>query len=350
MSHTVFVGLSGGVDSAVSAALLQESGFSVVGAFIKIWQPEFIECTWKEDRLDAMRVAAALGIPFEEIDLSEEYQKNVVQDMVADYAHGVTPNPDILCNRYIKFGAFARWAKSKGAHSIATGHYARIEQEGAHYKLLRGVDPAKDQSYFLYTLGQPDLAHAIFPVGGLSKTQVRKAAKRFSLPVAQKPDSQGLCFVGEVSMADFLARFIPVVEGPVVDVQGTRIGSHEGATLYTIGQRHGFEINGASAQRGPFYIVDIDVSSNTIRVSPQRIDAGKKSVRLVDAHWISRLPSLPLSLHAQARYHEQPVSVTLDRQEKELVANFLEPHIVSPGQSLVLYDGDVCVGGAIITK
>src|ERR1041385_6375895 len=187
----VFVGLSGGVDSAVSAALLKERGYHVTGVFIKIWRPEFIECTWKEDRIDAMRVCAALEIPFKELDLSEVYKKDIIDSMVKDYARGVTPNPDVLCNRSIKFGGFAKWAFDEGADRIATGHYARTENG----KLLRGVDEKKDQSYFLHLVSENDLKRTLFPVGEMKKTQVRELAKKFNLPVAQKPDSQGLCFI-----------------------------------------------------------------------------------------------------------------------------------------------------------
>ena len=201
--NKVFVGLSGGVDSAVSAALLKEAGYEVTGVFIKIWQPEFIECTWKDDRLDAMRVCAALDIPFRELDLSEQYKKEVVEKMVADYARGVTPNPDVLCNAEIKFGAFAAWAKREGAASIATGHYAQKKDAVGHFELLRAHDTAKDQSYFLYRLTQADLSRALFPIGGMEKSEVRAQAKRFKLPVADKPDSQGLCFVGESRCVTF---------------------------------------------------------------------------------------------------------------------------------------------------
>ena len=344
MKHRIFVGLSGGVDSAVSAALLQSQGYDVVGAYIKIWQPEFIECTWKEDRLDAMRVAAALGIPFREVDLSDEYKKEVVEKMVADYARGVTPNPDVLCNRAIKFGAFSAWAKSEGAEAIATGHYAQIKKRDDNFELLRAKDAAKDQSYFLYRLGQQDLARTVFPVGGLLKSEVRAEAKRLRLPVADKPDSQGLCFVGEVSIADFLARFIPLQRGPVI-AEGKIIGEHDGAALYTVGQRHGFT---AAHSEGPYYVVRIDIQKNTLHVSAQREDAARTEIIIEDVHWIYREPMLPCTLLAQARYHEQPVSASVSRQEKQLLVTFEKPHIASPGQSLVLYDEDTCLGGGTI--
>ena len=334
----IFVGLSGGVDSAVSAALLKEQGHDVVGAYIKIWQPEFIECTWREDRLDAMRVCAALDIPFREVDLSDEYKKSVVDAMVRDYARGITPNPDVLCNRKIKFGAFAQWAFANGADLIATGHYARTDNK----KLLRARDTAKDQSYFLYQTPPVALANTLFPVGGMLKAEGRDAAKRFGLPNAQKPDSQGLCFVGEVSMRDFLARFIAVERGVVVDLNGNGIGHHEGAALYTVGQRHGFSTD----SEGPYYVVGIDVSTNTVCVSPRREDAAKKSVRLQEVQWINDGPTLPAHVSVQARYHETPVQAIVDGS----TVDFELPHIVSAGQSLVMYKRDVCLGGGVISQ
>ncbi len=352
MGHKVYVGLSGGVDSAVSAALLQQQGYDVVGTFIKIWQPEFIECTWREDRLDAMRVCAALGVPFCEIDLSEEYKKEVVERMVRDYAQGITPNPDVLCNRHIKFGSFAQWAKGQGAHAIATGHYARKRDVGGHLELLRARDLAKDQSYFLYRLTQVDLARTMFPIGGMLKSEVRALARNFDLPIAQKPDSQGLCFVGEVSMAEFLKRFIPVERGAVL-CNGKVIGEHEGAALYTTGQRHGFTLRVASgAEAGPYYVVRTDVLKNEVHVSTRREEAERPSAELTDVHWVYREPELPCAVQVQARYHERGVGATIRKDAQGYVATFERPHIVSPGQSLVFYqpskrpdEADICLGG-----
>lgn len=353
MRHRIFVGLSGGVDSAVSAALLQERGYDVTGVFIKIWQPEFLECTWKEDRLDAMRVCAALGIPFREIDLSDEYKTEVVERMVRDYARGVTPNPDVLCNQHIKFGSFAQWSKAEGAHGIATGHYARKREVGGHMELLRAKDLAKDQSYFLYRLGQLDLARTMFPVGGMLKSEVRALAKKFDLPVAKKHDSQGLCFVGEVSMAEFLKRFIPVVPGAVL-CDGKIVGEHEGAALYTIGQRHGFSAPQDSASH-PYYVIGTDIQKNEVYVSERREDAQRPHCKLIDVHWVYREPKLPYAVQAQARYHEQGVAATITKDADGFVATFEQSHIASPGQSLVFYeplgkadDGEVCLGGGII--
>lgn len=343
MAQKVFVGLSGGVDSAVSAALLKAQGHEVVGAFIKIWSPEFLECTWREDRLDAMRVCVALGIPFLEVDLSAEYRKGVVDDMITNYQAGITPNPDVLCNEKVKFGAFKEWALAQGADMIATGHYAQIRKTGDEYALVRGVDAGKDQSYFLYRITRDDLRRTLFPVGGMPKRETREIAKRFDLPVAEKHDSQGLCFVGDVSMKDFLARFIELTPGPIVDASGEVLGEHQGAALYTLGQRHGIDIPG-----GPYFVTRIDTAANTIAVSKDRADACTRTATLRDMHWITREPELPLVCNAAPRYHAELVPVRIERggESWRVVAD--EPQLFSPGQSLVLYQGDVCLGGGVV--
>jgi tRNA-specific 2-thiouridylase len=347
MAQTVFVGLSGGVDSAVSAALLKEAGYTVVGVFIKIWQPEFIECTWERDRLDAMRVAASLGIAFKEIDLSTEYEKGVVSEMIASYQKGETPNPDVACNRKIKFGTFAQWARENGADIIATGHYARTRQEFGTAQLLRAKDENKDQSYFLYQLDKNDLLKTIFPVGEMTKGEVRQKARSLGLPVAEKHDSQGLCFVGDVSMRDFLKRFIAVESGDVQTALGTTIGRHDGAALYTLGQRHGFTVDGVIAQK-PLYVTSVNTKTNTITVSENKIDAASIRIGVRDLHWVGKLPTLPVRVFAQTRYRETPVPILIERLDADVVIRFDEPHISSPGQSIVFYDGDICLGGAVI--
>ncbi len=344
---TVFVGLSGGVDSAVSAAILQTEGYNVVGAFIKIWQPEFIECTWAADRTDAMRVAAALGVPFREIDLSEEYKREVVGNMVADYSRGVTPNPDVVCNEKIKFGHFLEWAMQCGADMIATGHYARIEKQNEALSLLRGKDANKDQSYFLHRLPQKELSRILFPIGGYTKDYVRALARRFGLPNAGRPDSQGLCFVGDVSMKDFLARYIPLTHGPVLDMKGRTLGEHEGAALYTIGQRHGFKV--ASENNVPHYVVSLDVKRNEVVVSALKEDAARKELNVRDVHWI--LPrKLPLSCTAQVRYRGEAEACMVRTAGDSFVVEFVKPVIASQGQSIVFYSGEHCLGGGVIAR
>lgn len=345
MKEKVFVGLSGGVDSAVSAALLKSDGYDVIGAFIKIWQPEFIECTWREDRLDAMRVCAALDIPFREIDLSENYRTDVIEDMISSYRSGMTPNPDVLCNTSIKFGSFMEWARENGAAYVATGHYARTDRGS----LLRGKDPNKDQSYFLHRLRSSELEHTLFPIGAYLKSEVRALAKRLGLPVADKADSQGLCFAGAITLAEFLSRYIQLQEGPVFDMSGKVVGSHEGAALYTRGQRHGFSISSASAKGAPHYVVSTDVSANTVTVSSDISDTFVTSVTIDDMHWIQGVPSLSRDFSMQARYREKPVGAAVTEVGGKYLVTFPSPHVASPGQSLVIYDNEICLGGGNIS-
>lgn len=343
----VYVGLSGGVDSALSAALLKERGYDVTGVFIKIWQPEFIECTWREDRLDAMRVAAALNIPFREVDLSESYKKIVVDSMLAGYAHGRTPNPDVLCNTAIKFGAFLDWALTEGADKIATGHYARVVYADEKYHLYRGADKDKDQSYFLWEQGWDSLKYTLFPIGEMMKSEVRSLATKFGLPNARRPDSQGICFLGEVTMEEFLARFLSLEKGQVLDTAGRAVGEHHGAALYTIGQRHGFHMNG---KKVPQYVIAVDIVKNQIRVSPQKDDAARKIFYLDGIHQISSTFSFPMKTSAQVRYRDtvHPCTISAVAEKKKFKVEFKEPVIAASGQSLVVYQGDRCLGGGII--
>jgi tRNA-specific 2-thiouridylase len=341
----VFVGLSGGVDSAVSAALLKEAGYDVVGAFIKIWRPEFIECPWQKERLDAMRICAHLGIPFTEIDLSNEYKENVIDDLIANYSAGMTPNPDILCNAHIKFGAFKRWAHAQGADLVATGHYAQVIENDGRFELHRGKDANKDQSYFLWRLTEKDLATTLFPVGGYTKPEVRSLAAKFDIPVASKKDSQGLCFVGEVTMRDFLARYIELKKGKVLNDRGVVIGEHDGAALYTLGERHGFRIETTHAHSTPQYVVGIDAGRNVITVAEDSEKAQRTSVRISEMHWVGDTPVFPADAVAQCRYREAAVPVTVDGD----AVRFSTPHLAPPGQSLVIYDGTRLIGGGVIT-
>lgn len=344
----VFVGLSGGVDSAVSAALLKERGFDVTGVFIKVWQPDFLPCSWRDERRDAMRVAIALDIPFLFFDFEEEYKKGVVDKMVAEYKAGRTPNPDVLCNKEIKFGAFWKKAKEMGADYIATGHYAQVE-EG---KLKEGKDKEKDQSYFLWTLTQEDLSHTLFPIGGFEKPEVRKLAQKYGLPVAEKKDSQGICFIGDVTMEEFLSHFIKTESGEVLDTSGVVIGEHSGAVLYTIGERHGFEIEKKSPEAGAYYIVSKDLKKNTITVSSslQEISSlSPKKVLLKNANWITE-PGGP-ALSARIRYRGEKIPATLSLTGKTLTVEFSKPvRGLSMGQSLVFYDGETSLGGAVMDR
>lgn len=337
----VFVGLSGGVDSAVSAALLKEQGFDVTGVFIKVWQPDFLPCTWREDRRDAMRVCARLGIPFLFFDFTHEYKKGVADYMIEEYKKGKTPNPDVLCNREIKFGAFWKEAKKRGADFIATGHYARVEKG----ELLEGKDKNKDQSYFLWMITKEDLEHIIFPIGHLEKGEVRKLAKKFDLPTAEKKDSQGICFLGDVDIEEFLSHFVEFKPGSVLNTEGQEIGRHNGALLYTIGERHGFTIDSKTPLTKPFFIIGKDMGQNTITVSDNRLlieERLPKEASLDKVNWIN---SPSGEIFARIRYRQEKFPIKIDGE----TVIFSKPQTSASGQSIVFYEGERCLGGAILS-
>lgn len=343
----VFLGMSGGVDSSVSASILKKAGYDVTGVFIKVWQPDWIVCNWKEDRLDAMRVAAKLDIPFVTLDLEKEYKKEVVDYMIKEYKEGRTPNPDVMCNRYVKFGGFYDWAMKQGADYVATGHYAQIKDG----KLIVGNDKNKDQSYFLWTLTKEQLSKTIFPVGNIEKPEVRKLAKKSSLPNAEKKDSQGLCFIGKIDIKDFLSRYIESRKGNVINEKGQIIGEHDGAVFFTIGERHGFNITKKTPHDDPYYVISKDIDKNTITVANKTTEGnlpnGVTKITLTDINWNQGGIPLDKKLMARSRYREKLQEVVFT---DEKTAEFKEEHYtISPGQSLVVYDGDVCLGGGIIS-
>jgi len=355
----VFVGLSGGVDSSVSAALLKKEGYDVVGVFIKVWQPDFFACTWKEDRRDAMRVAAKLGIPFLTLDLEKEYKKEVIDYMISEYEVGRTPNPDIMCNKYVKFGAFLNFALKNDADFIATGHYAQIEKKSSgkivKYSLLAGIDNEKDQSYFLWTIKQELLPKILFPVGGYKKSKVRTFAKKFDLVTWDKRDSQGLCFVGKLDIKDFLKHYIKAKKGKLLNENGEVVGHHEGAVFLTEGERRGFTVTkgeqGHSAL--PQYVVGRDIKKNTITISPhpQKSENTSDLVKLKDINFLLDDIKEGDKFNARTRYREKLtpcVLVKIDAIKKTAEIKFNTPKLTSVGQSLVLYKKDICVGGGII--
>lgn len=352
MARQIFVGMSGGVDSSVSAALLKERGFDVTGVFIKVWQPDWMTCTSREDRLDAMRVCVHLGIPFLTLDLEKEYKKEVVDYMISEYRAGRTPNPDVMCNRYVKFGGFFDWAVKQGANYVATGHYAQIKDG----KLVAGEDQGKDQSYFLWTLTQRELAKTLFPVGGMDKSETRVLARKFKLPVAEKRDSQGLCFIGKVNIKEFLSHYIAPVKGDVLDEQGKVIGSHDGAIFLTLGERHGFSVAQTSPDDKPYYVVDRDIAKNTVTVSHKSADgslsAEKKEFSLARANWISEAPKSGKIYTARIRHLGQllecEIEVVGNGTSGEAEIGFKKPLIIAAGQSVVIYEGETCLGGGIV--
>lgn len=347
-TQTVFVGLSGGVDSSVVAARLIKAGYKVVGVFIKVWHPDFMVCNWEQERLDAMRVAAHLQIPFLTCDAEAAYRDEVASYFIESYRQGFTPNPDVMCNQAVKFGAFLRFAEAHGADFIATGHYASVREVAGHYSLWRGVDTNKDQSYFLWTLTQNQLARTLLPVGESTKDVIRAEAAALGLPTAQKKDSQGVCFLGQVDIPEFLSHYIDLVPGPVVNEAGDTIGEQQGAFVYTIGQRHGFTLHDNNTNRQPHYVIAKDVIHNTITVAeaaPQ-LDPNDQ-IRLTNINLIGDLPD---QISAQIRYRQAPFSVTVtDRTPTSLTLHPREvTDYAASGQSCVLYDGDQCLGGGII--
>ncbi len=347
--ETVFVGLSGGVDSSVALLRLKNAGYNVVAVFIKTWQPDFTPCTWKRDRLDAMRVAAHLGVPFITFDATDAYKQGVADYLIREYGEGRTPNPDVMCNEEVKFGVFYDFALARGATKVATGHYARIESGSHGNELHRGVDVEKDQSYFLWRLTRDKLSHILFPIGNSTKAHIRREARDAGIPTSEKPDSQGICFLGHVDIREFLSHYLTLTRGAVVDTRGNTIGMHEGAILYTLGQRHGFTIQRKGVADAPYYVIDRDIEKNTITVANTLRACDNAHIELADMHLC--VDELPSACEAQFRYRQKPFRVQLadvhnGRAMLKVVDDGID--IPSAGQSCVLYHGTHCLGGGII--
>lgn len=379
----VYVAMSGGVDSSVSAALLKKAGFDVVGVYMRQWSPEILgkECIWKQDRQDALRVCAKLGIPFLTWDFSKEYEKHVGKYMIDSYKKGITPNPDVMCNKIIKFGLFFKRAIKEGADFVATGHYARsainfssmlvtpfaLRASGSgsqksllprsknlsshSLKLLKARDKNKDQTYFLYTIKKNQLDKILFPVGNLEKPEVRKLAKKFGLQNADKKDSQGVCFVGQFNMKEFLKMYIKPKKGDIVDISGSPstssgraniIGAHDGAFYYTIGQRHGLDIKNG---KGPYFVVKKDIKKNIVYVGREK-DLQTKTAKILNISWINKPDKFPALLDVRARYRA-PLKKAILHKNGDLFFKKSERAITS-GQSAVFYRGNQVLGGGII--
>ncbi len=342
MNKKVFVGMSGGVDSSVTAALLKEQGYDVTGVFIKVWQPDFLECTWKEDRLDAMRVASVLDIPFLTLDLEKEYKEGVIDYMIDEYRKGRTPNPDVMCNREVKFGAFLEWARNEGADFVATGHYAQTDGKS----LIVSKDKNKDQTYFLWTLDSEKLKYILFPVGGINKDEVRVLAKKYNLPNSSKKDSQGLCFVGTIDIKTLLKNYIEEMKGDVENEEGEVIGFHDGVTFFTIGERHGFTITKKSNEDKPYFVIRKKIKGNVLVVSHTPPHENKGDIiSLEKVNWTKDLKAGGV-YEARARYRAPLAKVEI--VDKESIKVLSGDITNTSGQSVVLYDGDVCIGGGII--
>lgn len=352
---STIVGMSGGVDSSVAALRLVRAGESVAGMFMDNWADDGSgECRADEDRRDAVAVCGRLGIPLHVRDFSREYWDGVFAHFIAEYAAGRTPNPDVLCNREIKFRHFLDAARGLGAARIATGHYARVAREGGRWRLLRAVDRDKDQSYFLHLLGQEALAATRFPLGELRKDEVRRMAAEAGLPTAAKKDSTGICFIGERDFRDFLARYLPAKPGDIRDPQGRRLGGHPGVFYFTLGQRGGLQLGGVRGRdAAPWYVVGKDVAGNVLYVDQGHDSPWLQSGVLWSeaAHWIDGAPpSARFACEAQVRYRQSPEPCEVEvRDDGSLRVVFARAQrAVTPGQSVVLYDGDRCLGGAVI--
>jgi tRNA-specific 2-thiouridylase len=341
--------MSGGVDSSVTAALLRERGYDVTGVYMKNWSQDLpgMTCPWKDDYQDAMRVAVHLGIPFKLYDFETEYRQKVVDYMLDEYRAGRTPNPDVMCNQEVKFKLFLNTALEDGADLIATGHYARI-QDG---RLLTGLDSNKDQSYFLYRITEDALRHSLMPIGEYRKPAVRELAHKFGLSTADKPDSQGICFVGKVGIKEFLLHELgEQPHGAIIDQHDKVIGEHDGALFYTIGQRHGLQVGGGL----PYYVTSKNMSKNEVHVTTDLQDKKlwDSELRLTDIHWINGQPTTTGEYQARVRYRAALVKVgQLKKQSDDTWhLKLAEPvRAVTPGQSAVLYSGDKVLGGGIVS-
>ncbi len=350
----VVVALSGGVDSAVAAALLVEQGYEVAGAMLRLWaepgpdEARVNRCCTPEAVARARQVADQLGIPFSLIDAGAEFKAQVVDYFVAEYSAGRTPNPCIPCNRTIRFGLLLNRALASGATCIATGHYARVQSIGGHYQLLRGRDPKKDQSYFLHALNQKQLAHVLFPLGDLTKEKVRDIARQRGLPVAEQPESQDVCFLADGDYRRFLAQQAPHLfqPGPIRDTAGRVLGQHQGLPAYTIGQRKGLRI----AALEPLYVLAIELAENALVVGTAE-ELGWDECTVEEMHYISgETPTAPFHTTAQIRYRARPTSVTVTPlSHRKAHARFASPQRdITPGQFLVLYEDKVMLGGGVI--
>jgi tRNA-specific 2-thiouridylase len=349
----VFVGLSGGVDSSVAAARLLQAGHEVVGVFIKVWHPDWLVCNWEQERLDAMRVAAHLGIPFLTCNAEAAYRDSVAAYFIEEYKAGRTPNPDVMCNQHVKFGRFLEFACEHGAEYIATGHYARRIDTPTGPELHAGIDISKDQSYFLWSLTADQLAHSLFPIGDTPKSAIRAEATTLELPVADKRDSQGICFLGHIDITEFLGQYVDLQPGNVLNTSGQVIGTHQGALLYTIGQRQGFTLHDKSTDRTAQYVVATDIDSHTITVAPNVPSIGPDT-QLQLKHTVLRADVRAGDVYDMVtRYHGPRTPITIVNTSGGQL--LVEPvageatSVIAAGQSCVLYLGSHCIGGGIVT-
>ncbi len=362
----VVLGMSGGVDSSVAAWLLKQQGYEVIGLFMKNWEDDDDDdyCSTRQDWIDAVSVADVVGVDIEAVNFAAEYKDRVFAEFLREYEAGRTPNPDVLCNAEIKFKAFLDHAMQLGADKIATGHYARVRERDGRFELLKAVDAAKDQSYFLHRLNQAQLSHTLFPLGELHKTEIRRIAEELELPNASKKDSTGICFIGERPFREFLNRYLSFRPGPMKTPDGAVVGEHVGLSFYTLGQRKGIGLGGSKQHREPdgrhepWYVARKDVATNTLYVVQGHDHPWLLSDALTAGQisWIAGHPPANGQLDAKTRYRQADVCCTLQSTDADAGAphfrlQFAQPQwAVTPGQSAVLYDDDVCLGGGIIEQ
>ena len=353
MAISVFVGLSGGVDSAVAALLLKQRGYDVTAVFMKNWEEDDEEdyCAAAADLAVAEKVAVLLDIPLLTVNFATEYWDRVFEHFLQEYQAGRTPNPDILCNREIKFKAFLDYALAQGADKIATGHYADVHQCHGSIYLGKASDQNKDQTYFLYAIGQHALAHTLFPLATLGKAEVRELARKHNLPNYNRKDSTGICFIGERRFREFLSRYLPAKPGAIKKLGGEVIGEHQGLMYYTIGQRHGLGIGGPGE---PWFVVSKDLEDNVLFVVEGKNHPALYHSSLVadELHWVSGTSPTPLSCTARIRHRQEEQKCYLSElTHNQIRVDFEEPQrAIAPGQSVVIYDGDLCLGGGVISK
>ncbi|AZK46565.1 tRNA 2-thiouridine(34) synthase MnmA [Paenibacillus lentus] len=353
----IVVGMSGGVDSSVTALLLKQQGYDVIGIFMKNWDDtdEFGHCTAEDDAEDVRRVCEQIDIPYYTVNFEKEYYNKVFAYFLEEYKRGRTPNPDVMCNREIKFGEFLNKAMELGADYVATGHYARVVQEDSMYKLLRGVDSNKDQTYFLNALNQEQLSKAMFPIGHLPKPEVRRIAEKAGLYTAKKKDSTGVCFIGERNFREFLSQYLPAQSGDMVDIATGEVkGRHDGLMYYTLGQRQGLGIGGSGSGE-PWFVAEKDLEHNILYVVQGDKHPSLYSTGLIASgvNWIAgmdKLPDIPFKCTAKFRYRQQDQGVTLTpKEDGTIYVAFDQPQkAITPGQAVVFYDGDECLGGGTI--
>ena len=356
MNKRVVVGMSGGVDSSVTALLLKEQGYDVIGLFMKNWEDDDDSeyCSSRQDLLDAVSVADTIGIPIEAVNFAKEYKDRVFSSFLREYQAGRTPNPDILCNAEIKFKAFLDHAIALGADTIATGHYAQVREVDGLFQLLKAGDASKDQSYFLHRLNQAQLSRAMFPLGKMLKSEVRKIAEQNGLCNHDKKDSTGICFIGERPFREFLSGYLPTQPGEMRTPEGRLVGKHIGLSFYTLGQRQGLGIGGDKDSSGePWFVASKDMANNRLIVVQGHDHPALLSARLtaLDAHWISgTAPEVGHQYAAKTRYRQADAPCHIARLDGDRCeVAFDQPQwAVTPGQSVVMYDNEVCLGGAII--